>query len=122
MLRSGLRSGRGRDAAIATLVGVATLAGASALPNVHLFDTHQGGDTALYATYGERIVSGKVPYSDFYVEYPPGALPAFVVPTLGPAASCACGSALKSAIMTDPARISAEARLRLGLLIDKYLP
>jgi hypothetical protein len=62
---------------------VATLAAASSLPNVHLYDAHQGGDTALYATYGERMVSGQVPYSDFYVEYPPGALPAFIVPTIG---------------------------------------
>ena len=80
----GLRSGRGRDAAIATVVGVVTLAGASALPNVHLFDARQGGDTALYATYGERIAAGQLPYRDFYLEYPPGALPAFAVPTLGP--------------------------------------
>jgi hypothetical protein len=74
---------RRRDAALATILGVAVLAGASALPNVHLLDVHQGGDTALYATYGERIVSGQLPYRDFYVEYPPGALPAFVVPTIG---------------------------------------
>jgi 5'-methylthioadenosine phosphorylase len=35
---------------------------------------------------------------------------------------CHCGSALKYAIMTDPKRIPAEARQRLRLLLDKYLP
>jgi 5'-methylthioadenosine phosphorylase len=34
---------------------------------------------------------------------------------------CKCGSALAFAILTDPARIPAEARQRLGLLLDKYL-
>ncbi|MEM7309360.1 MAG: S-methyl-5'-thioadenosine phosphorylase [Planctomycetota bacterium] len=35
---------------------------------------------------------------------------------------CGCKDALKYAIMTDPSRIPAEARDRLGLLIDKYIP
>jgi len=44
------------------------------------------------------------------------------VPRLPRARGCACGSALAHAIMTAPDRIPAEARMRLGLLIDKYLP
>jgi 5'-methylthioadenosine phosphorylase len=35
---------------------------------------------------------------------------------------CHCGSALQYAIMTDRSRIPAEARQRLKLLLDKYLP
>lgn len=35
--------------------------------------------------------------------------------------SCACGDALKYAILTDRKAISAEAKQRLALLLDKYL-
>ena len=39
-------------------------------------------DIALYQTYGERVAGGLVPYRDFGFEYPPGALPAIVLPAL----------------------------------------
>ena len=39
-------------------------------------------DTPVYQGYGEKIVDGKVPYRDFPVEYPPAALPLFVLPAL----------------------------------------
>jgi hypothetical protein len=38
-------------------------------------------DTPTYETYGEAIRAGQMPYRDFAVEYPPGALAAFVAPT-----------------------------------------
>jgi hypothetical protein len=40
-------------------------------------------DTAEYHNYGLRIVEGQVPYRDFGVEYPPGALPMFAAPAVG---------------------------------------
>ena len=40
-------------------------------------------DTAEYQRYGNAMVTGHVPYRDFAVEYPPGALPAFGVPAIG---------------------------------------
>jgi len=40
-------------------------------------------DTVEYHRYGDAMVHGHVPYRDFAVEYPPGALPAFVLPALG---------------------------------------
>jgi 5'-methylthioadenosine phosphorylase len=35
--------------------------------------------------------------------------------------NCKCGSALQFAILTDPAKIPPETRLRLKLILDKYL-
>lgn len=40
-------------------------------------------DTPLYQSWGDAIVHhGLVPYRDFGVDYPPGALPVFVIPSL----------------------------------------
>ncbi|MBE0712045.1 MAG: S-methyl-5'-thioadenosine phosphorylase [Candidatus Aminicenantes bacterium] len=35
--------------------------------------------------------------------------------------ACECGSSLRNTIVTDPARIPAATRRRLGILVDKYL-
>jgi Glycosyltransferase family 87 len=40
-------------------------------------------DTVEYRRYGDAMVHGHVPYRDFAVEYPPGALATFVLPALG---------------------------------------
>jgi hypothetical protein len=41
-------------------------------------------DTPTYQSYGDAIVHhGLFPYRDFHVDYPPGALPVFVLPSLG---------------------------------------
>src|SRR5205085_2892420 len=37
-------------------------------------------DTPIYERYGDLMRDGRLPYRDFGVEYPPGALPAFVLP------------------------------------------
>jgi hypothetical protein len=39
-------------------------------------------DTPVYERYGEAVLDGQVPYRDFDLEYPPAALPAFVLPAL----------------------------------------
>jgi hypothetical protein len=44
-------------------------------------------DTPVYEGYGSQIDDGKLPYRDFALEYPPGALPVFAVPALGDAGS-----------------------------------
>jgi hypothetical protein len=40
-------------------------------------------DTPTYERYGSAMNDGQVPYRDFAVEYPPGALPMFAIPALG---------------------------------------
>ena len=40
-------------------------------------------DTVEYHRYGAAMADGHVPYRDFSVEYPPGALPAFGIPAIG---------------------------------------
>ena len=42
-------------------------------------------DTPVYHRYGTAMDDGRVPYRDFGLEYPPGALPVFVIPALGDA-------------------------------------
>ncbi len=39
-------------------------------------------DIAIYRRAGEAILAGRVPYRDFFIEYPPGSLPIFVPPAL----------------------------------------
>src|SRR4029450_2581681 len=41
------------------------------------FDHYQIVDTPVYEEYGEAMAAGQVPYRDFELEYPPGALPVF---------------------------------------------
>lgn len=51
------------------------------------FDDAQIVDTRIYLRYGNLIAGGEVPYRDFRVEYPPGALPVFAAPAIGHAPS-----------------------------------
>ena len=47
-----------------------------------LLSSGWGGDVYYYSHIGERIAHGKVPYHDFYLEYPPGSIPVFAAPSL----------------------------------------
>ncbi len=86
-------------------------------------------DTARYEGYAHLLRAGQVPYRDFTVEYPPAALPAFLVPAYLPwsyatsfaivmgicAAGCvvAVAAALR-AVDAEPVR-AAGALLLLGI-------
>lgn len=72
----------GRDAAIAASVGVLLFLGTFALLHIGPLGDFQIIDTPVYQRYGDAIVGGAVPYRDFDLEYPPGALPAFILPSL----------------------------------------
>ena len=46
-------------------------------------DLREGSnDLDIYRETGEALLRGKVPYRDFFLEYPPGSLPAFLPPAL----------------------------------------
>ena len=81
--RAGVIRSRRWRLALTVALGAALFAGSSALPNVGLLDPVKDGDTGLYENYGTAVLDGKVPYRDFFVVYPPGALPVFVAPALG---------------------------------------
>jgi hypothetical protein len=69
--------------------------------HVGFYEREQIVDTPVYESYGEAMEAGQVPYRDFAVEYPPGALPVFLVPAVADSdfrvvfewlmALCGCG-------------------------------
>jgi uncharacterized membrane protein len=73
------RSSRGVAVALAFALFLASWA----LLHTWFWDSGQIVDTGVYEEYGEAVSRGEVPYRDFDVEYPPAALPVFVLPALG---------------------------------------
>jgi Glycosyltransferase family 87 len=49
---------------------------------LHFLGWGTGYDVGLYAQYGQQFGSGAGAYTEFHPEYPPGALPIFLVPLL----------------------------------------
>jgi Glycosyltransferase family 87 len=45
------------------------------------FSSADPGDVGRYHEFADRILDGELPYRDFYMEYPPGAVPTFLAPT-----------------------------------------
>jgi hypothetical protein len=90
-------------------------------------------DTPVYERYGDRVVDhGDVPYRDFSVEYPPAALPVFVLPAAVSGSSnsyraafevlmLVCGAVAAAVVgfLTTPARalLAALAPLALGPVV-----
>jgi hypothetical protein len=68
---------------LAAVCAAAAFAACWGLLHLHAYAHGQIRDTPEYQAYGEAVVDGEVPYRDFDVEYPPGALPAFVLPAVG---------------------------------------
>lgn len=74
------------QAAAAAAVGVILFLTCFALLHAGPLSSFQIIDTPTYQRYGDAIVDGgAVPYRDFSLEYPPGALPVFILPSLAPA-------------------------------------
>jgi hypothetical protein len=80
-------------------------------------------DTSLFKLWSDQILDGRVPYRDFGVDYPPGALPAFTIPGWLPgnygfwfkAFQAACGAVMVVAVSIALERLGARrTRLWLG--------
>ena len=69
-----MRRAAGPFAAAASLFGVSLIL---------LWRGGGDGDTTELRHYGDAVTSGQLPYRDFHLEYPPGAVPFFTVPSLG---------------------------------------
>ncbi|HEX5246449.1 MAG TPA: glycosyltransferase 87 family protein [Gaiellaceae bacterium] len=73
---------RRRPAVVAALV-VAAFFVAFGILHYGFYTHNLLQDTPVYERYGDAIVhGGKVPFRDFGIEYPPGALPVFAAPSL----------------------------------------
>jgi hypothetical protein len=72
-----------RAAAAIAAAGVAVLLACSLAPPSRVFSLPDHGDIRHYFVYAQRTFDGQVPYRDFTLEYPPGALPVLLAP--GPA-------------------------------------
>jgi hypothetical protein len=71
-----------RGLVVAAFAAVALFVGTWTLLHYGFYTHRQIIDTPVYQRYGNEIADGHVPYRDFQLEYPPGALPAFALPGL----------------------------------------
>jgi hypothetical protein len=66
----------------AVAIGVVVFTISWGLLHASFWQRTQIVDTPVYQHYGEAILDGQIPYRDFELEYPPAALPVFVLPAL----------------------------------------
>jgi hypothetical protein len=76
----------GRAAVAVTAAALALWFVSWVLLHQGFWHAHQLVDTPIYEQYADAMWSGRVPYRDFAVEYPPAALPVFLAPRLSAAA------------------------------------
>ena len=74
--------GSPRMAAVAAIVAVGVFVAAWVGLHAGFYRHSQIVDTPIYQRYGDAMRHGQVPYRDFQLEYPPAALPVFVIPSL----------------------------------------
>jgi hypothetical protein len=72
-----------RVSATLAAVAIACFLGCWALVHLGTFGRSEISDTAVYEQYRTDVASGQIPYRDFQVEYPPAALPVFMLPSSG---------------------------------------
>jgi uncharacterized membrane protein len=115
----------------AALVAVALVAAVWGVLHVGWYRHGQIVDYGVYQQYGDKVVNDHaVPYRDFQLEYPPGALPVFVAPALLERfdyrnmfqllmAACLVGAILAAFAISGPwaAVLTAVAPLALGSVV-----
>ena len=117
----------GRAWALTLTVAIALFAGSFILLHAGWYEHRGLTDVPVYQHYGQLLRDGHVPYRDFSVEYPPAALPAFVLPTFMPwsyATSfavlmfvCGIGCLIAAAVVLDSVDAgAAHILLALGLV------
>jgi uncharacterized membrane protein len=104
---------------------------ACAVPDGGLFRAARFRDVrSVYNGYAEAVFDGRVPYRDFFMEYPPGALAAFLPPAAIGSYSAAfkvlmalCGAATLVAVALLLARLGASvARLSAAVALLALSP
>jgi uncharacterized membrane protein len=110
------------------VVAIPVFIGACAVPDGGLFRAARFRDVHLYGQFAHAVFDGAVPYRDFFMEYPPGALVVFLPPEVFGAAHynaafkslmALCGAAMIVAVALLLVRLGAtRTRLwvALGLL------
>jgi hypothetical protein len=73
-------------------------------------------DTPVYRLYGEKLSGGEIPYRDFGVEYPPGALVPFVIPAFRSSTPTGYDSAFRALMIFALAAASALIVISLEAL------
>jgi uncharacterized membrane protein len=115
----------------AALVAVALVAAVWGVLHIGWYGHSQIVDYGVYQQYGDEVVKNhSVPYRDFQLEYPPGALPVFIAPALLERfdyrtvfqllmAACLVGAVLASFAIAGPwaAVLTAVAPLALGSVV-----
>ena len=109
-----IRAGAGRRSTllVASIAGVLFLASWATIHH-SFYSKHPIVDTQLYQHYGDWVLHGNVPYRDFSLEYPPAALPAFILPAVGNSPS-----AELSAATIGPYRVRTAYRRNFELLME----
>lgn len=113
--------------ALALAAAIGVFAGSFALLHVGWYARSGLTDIPVYRNYAHLIRDGHVPYRDFGVEYPPAALPAFVLPTYLPWSYttsfavlmfvCGVGCLVAAAFVLDSVHAgAARVLLALGLV------